>query len=686
MRKYLFALVYLLAALGGMAKNEGVTRDSYNMRRGDEEAEKGNMETALEYYNKELEENPKNAFAHYLIACIEGDESNFGDSFSSIENALKLTPKKDKKLLAAIYLLRGQNYLDLGDSIKALDDFNLAALTDPANSNIYKNRGDLLFYLQRFDESDTDYLKLIDMNPGETYGYMGLGRNANKNGDYEKAITNYNKVLKIAPDYSAAYSFRAETYMNLKDYVKAADDVMKALSIDNDRKAYVQMFRFPQEQLPLVTAKLKAQGVSNPHDGLWQFYIGRLQAYWKNYKVAVDAFEKAFEIDSHPQILLDLSECYENNGQLEMALETIEKALQLSPSAQTDYGIQKAMLLEYLGNYDDAIAMWDEIINENPDYYFAYYRKGFVENNNCQYDESLADLEMCLMLEPEFFHALLTQADVLMIKGEKEKAMEAYRKVVELDSIPNENSCAMYALLALGRKDEAVSFMAKVIEVDTLNTGNYYDAACLYSRMGNMEESLSYLKKAIDKGFYKYALIMTDDDLIPLRETPEFKEFYEELSKRMELKEFSSRPVLVADSAFSEALPDVGKVEVPFTPDGGCASVKCTINDLPLTFIFDTGASIVSMSQLEANFMLKNGYLKRDDIVGTGRFVDANGDVSEGTIINLREVEFGGLKLTNVKASVVRNQKAPLLLGQSVLGRLGKIEIDNSNRKLIINP
>lgn len=73
------------------------------------------------------------------------------------------------------------------------------------------------------------------------------------------------------------------------------------------------------------------------------------------------------------------------------------------------------------------------------------------------------------------------------------------------------------------------------------------------------------------------------------------------------------------------------------------------------------------------------------DFVGTGRFVDANGEVSEGTIINIREVEFGGMKLTNVKASVVRNQKAPLLLGQSVLGRLGSIEIDNEGKRLIIS-
>ena len=82
--------------------------------------------------------------------------------------------------------------------------------------------------------------------------------------------------------------------------------------------------------------------------------------------------------------------------------------------------------------------------------------------------------------------------------------------------------------------------------------------------------------------------------------------------------------------------------------------------------------------------MMKNGYLSGNDVVGSQRYMDANGDVSVGTIINLKNVNFGGLDLNNVRASVVRNQKAPLLLGQSVLGRLGKIEIDNSRNVLKI--
>ena len=74
--------------------------------------------------------------------------------------------------------------------------------------------------------------------------------------------------------------------------------------------------------------------------------------------------------------------------------------------------------------------------------------------------------------------------------------------------------------------------------------------------------------------------------------------------------------------------------------------------------------------------MYKNDYLSAKDIVGESAFIDANGDISNGTVINLKKVSFAGIDLENVKASVVSNDKAPLLLGQTVLSRLGKVEID----------
>jgi predicted aspartyl protease len=75
--------------------------------------------------------------------------------------------------------------------------------------------------------------------------------------------------------------------------------------------------------------------------------------------------------------------------------------------------------------------------------------------------------------------------------------------------------------------------------------------------------------------------------------------------------------------------------------------MPCLVNGLKLNFIFDTGASDVSISLTEASFMLKNGYLKESDIKGTEYYSFANGDIAEGTTILLREVDIKGIKLYN---------------------------------------
>lgn len=116
----------------------------------------------------------------------------------------------------------------------------------------------------------------------------------------------------------------------------------------------------------------------------------------------------------------------------------------------------------------------------------------------------------------------------------------------------------------------------------------------------------------------------------------------------------------------------------------GTYEVPCKINNLALNMIFDTGASDISISKTEVQFMLKNGYLKKNDFVGSQRYIDANGDVSVGATIIFRSVEFGGVVLKNVKATVVNNSNAPLLFGQSALSKYGKIIIDNEKKQITI--
>ena len=110
---------------------------------------------------------------------------------------------------------------------------------------------------------------------------------------------------------------------------------------------------------------------------------------------------------------------------------------------------------------------------------------------------------------------------------------------------------------------------------------------------------------------------------------------------------------------------------------GGTYEVPCTINGLPLKFIFDTGASDVTLSSVEANFMLKNDYLNEKNFKGSRRYLTADGSIANGAVVRIKEMKVGDCTLKNIDASVVKSQKAPLLLGQSVLERFGAITIDN---------
>jgi aspartyl protease family protein len=112
------------------------------------------------------------------------------------------------------------------------------------------------------------------------------------------------------------------------------------------------------------------------------------------------------------------------------------------------------------------------------------------------------------------------------------------------------------------------------------------------------------------------------------------------------------------------------------TKEKGVYKVPVIVNGHPMKFILDTGASLISISSTEAEFMMKQGTISEADIVGQSRFEDANGDISPGDIIRLKSVQIGDRVLENVNANVVRSTKAPLLLGQSALSKFGKISVD----------
>jgi len=122
--------------------------------------------------------------------------------------------------------------------------------------------------------------------------------------------------------------------------------------------------------------------------------------------------------------------------------------------------------------------------------------------------------------------------------------------------------------------------------------------------------------------------------------------------------------------------PDTSLNVVKMIKQDGVYHIPLEINGVSLYFIFDTGAGLISISSKEANDLYRQGKLTHEDVIGTANFLNANGEISAGIIINLREVKIGNKVLNNVEASVSENLNAPLLVGQSALEKFGKISLD----------
>lgn len=675
-RLSVFFVLLFVACVFDMQAQKMNRPESYNYQRGLEAMEEEKNEEAIEFFNKDLRENPKNGYSFSWIAHLRLLQEDYGRALTAADLALKYLPKKDAEYLIFAYTSRAITYLNLQDTIKAINDYTAAIKASPETESLYEKRAQVYYELGKYDLADADYKKMIELNPGDVTGYMGIGRNANIQKRWNDAIKQFDYVTKLASDFSSGYSFRAESYIGLGKWKEATDDLISSLSLDWDRKAMYLATFIEEPAFTMLISKMKIQSIKSPNEVRWPYMMGNMYGVKKQYNKAIELYEEANKRDASPVILSRISNCYSEMGQYNKALNSIDQALNMDSTDLSNLE-RKANILYEMGNAKGAIDVYTQVLNTQPEYAFGYYRRGWFKELSGDLEGALEDLSVCVVLNPEESYALEARGDIYLKQGKKDLAEADFKKVIEIEDTPDKYGCIHYAYQGLGLYDKAIEAMDSVIARNEDRAGSYYDAACLYARMGNRQKSLEYLEKSFELGYRRFAHIARDTDLDPIRDMEEFKV----LIRKYDNKEDAA----VAFASFNVPDNDHSYVsEIPFTKENGVCKVKCLVNDLPLFFIFDTGASDVTISMVEATFMMKNGYLSGNDVVGSQRYMDANGDVSIGTIINLKEVYFGGHSLTNVRASVVRNQKAPLLLGQSVLGRLGKIEIDNQKKVLII--
>ena len=668
-RPILFFAAILCCALG-FAK-EPQQPDSYNYKRGCELINEQNYDEGIEFLDRELRENPKNGYAMAWLALAFQYKDEKGTVIEYAHTALKNLPKAEKYYIAWTHNLLSGIYWEMNDTAKALQEVTVAIKTEPKNESWYENRGLLYRNCKQWDKSNDDFRKYIELKPGLIRGYMLLGYNFQLNEDYSEALKLYTKADQLA-SRSWTLGSMAEMEAKLGKYEESAKHAIEAFKMDPfERSAMAVLSACTNADLAeLVLAQLRVQTAMNPNMAEWMMYQFVIYGFQMEYEEAIRVVHKISKI--YPEVDNLYSEMYVGMGDYKRALKYINKAIQ-ADSTDVSLRDNRASIYFELDSIDAMMADLTYSIEQQPEEAQRYFTRAGKYFLLARYKEAIEDYNTGLAIESSSSTERYLRGRCYEAMGDMAKARSDYHRSLDLASIPE---VRMFAFVSLGKNEEARHLADSLLKAE--DSASYrYNVACAYAMMGEKERAMRYIEDELKGGFVRFHLLRLDQDLKSLQGD--------------ELEQLICKYEAIRDERVARFSDEQGEeegeeriVEVPFTAANGVTKVDCTINGLPLNFVFDTGASDVTISQTEANFMYKNGYLSPKDVIGKQRYQTADGNISVGTTFMINHINFGGLELTGVRASVVANQKAPLLLGQTVLQRLGKIEIDNEKKVLKI--
>ena len=675
----IFALT-MLCFLPIHAQKEEIS--DYDLIKAIEMFEMGYESDGMEYLDQHLQKNPKSCAGYVLRAGKYAQQKKYGPALMDINNAIKYWNKGDRVKKYYPYWGRADIYFSMGMYDKAINDYTTAykivAKSDDLASihDILYGRARTYYYMGDHAKSDSDYSLMLKHNETDQAAMIGLVRNMIEREDYDGAIELADRCEKFDDRYEDIYRFRMMAYDKLGKTDLAIDDAIRYIekSDEPDNSYFMNILK---KHLTYALAKANEKCSSNCGDLKWNMLRIDIYECSHDYVSAIGEYnmiEK--EYGSTPMIYYYRSQCYNEIGNSEKAIEEITRCIE-SGNGRDFYALaERADFYHESGRYDEAITDLSQMIEILPTAAYAYYKRGWCHELKGDDKSAMEDYNTGIDVDKEFPYIFLMRGTLHLKHGDSELARSDFEEILVKDTIAQPGSCRQYALLFLGRNEEAIEWMEKVIAEDPDNDGSYYDKSCLFSRMGRTEEAIAALREAMEKGYRSFAHIENDNDMDPIRNHPDFIDLINEYRNRL----------VATVSDCDDSTDNIGAIsEIQMKKmHSGVYEVACTINDLPLKFILDTGASAVSISSVEASFMLKNGYLTAEDIKGKEYFSTASGEIREGTTIRLREIRVGDAVLRNVEASVSHSQQASLLLGQSVLERFGTITIDNINSKLII--
>jgi tetratricopeptide (TPR) repeat protein len=486
---------------------------------------------AIKDIDKALEIDGNSFNAHTMradIAIHQGKE-NYPEAIKHIDNAIKLQPR-----LAGLYVNRAYLRYSTDDWFGAMSDYDYAIELEPMNKLALFNRGLLEMEVNANDKALADFTKVLKMDPSDVRARYNRSVIYSNLRQFNKAIADVNYVIEAFPDFPTGYYMRSEYYRLAGNLNSAINDRNKAKAIGKklrptdgkvDGHNAKEEAEDPEELARREFATLLTVEDNTDFREEYNNTAIRGKVQDRNINIEIEPmmeltfYASSSELRQNSYYIKEIDELNATRA-LRFAILVSNDIPQLQDSELIDRHFKSIeyynsyisthtpRTIDYIGraldfitvhDYTSAILDLNRAIALSPDYSPAYMlraqalarqlessveleeqpsKDGAAQNNRGvlerkKIDEIIDDLETTIKLSPRNAFAWFNKGNMLVKRGDYDKAIEAYGMAISIKSdLAEAYYNRGYLYLKNGNRQGGVADLSKAGELGVVSAYN----------------------------------------------------------------------------------------------------------------------------------------------------------------------------------------------------------------------
>lgn len=506
----------------------------------------------LEVYDQELASNPKDADLYFRRANEYYKFNQYLRALADVDKALEFADPKNRDLRFQAYMLRADIYQMMGKHTEALADFTQALALDPTSFMALYQKGNEEYELGRYAEAKGSYTRLRSMNPRSAEALTGLARVAVKENNLGLASEYMDGAVEMMSADSDIFIRRASVRRMQGNNTGAVEDLLMAISIDNNTRAFQELIDMANVDYPAVITGLSTSIGYAPQQGMLYYIRGFIAQAHDHYASALADYRKLIDqkMYEYAGLYNSMAMCNLALCKYDEAMDNIATAISMDGGRNGEFYYTKARILYAQGKTSDALSQLKVAADKGYSSISAHELEGLVDFAAGDYNGASEIYATMIIDQPDVMKHYIMRAWVLA-DGLKQPANAAnlYNRVVsftsneqpeaaESDAAPAQEDGRVsalsaiqtyrgFALLFSGDKAGAIDW-ADSMKRDYRDTDGYisFVLACLYAQAGDADKAFASLEKALQLGYGNLYEISQADygriSLAPIRKDSRF--------------------------------------------------------------------------------------------------------------------------------------------------------------------